>query len=146
MLFSGKSSCKQHTAAVVTVEDMLSRPLDSLLLPAEQQLLTRRSLVTSLEDNVLKVKTGGQVTKLLIHPTTNSLCIITIQPMTFVHVRQPRLTNKQASKKTLKDRSKKLMSVRATLSKGESSSQLANEVEQLPVKDRNALASSFSTT
>ena len=92
-----KSSCKQHTAAVVTLEDVLSRPLDSPLLPAEQQLQarqTRRSLVASPDDNVLRVKTGGQVTKLQMHCITNSLCNMTIQPMTFVQVRQPRLTSK----------------------------------------------------
>ena len=38
------------------------------------------------------------------------------------------------------------MSVRTTVSKGESSSQLLNEVEHLSPEDRHALATSFTST
>ena len=59
-----RSSCNQHTAEVITVEDVLMRPMDSPLQPAEQQLqasLARRSMATSPDDSILRVKTGGQV-------------------------------------------------------------------------------------
>ena len=58
------NGCKEHTLDVTTVEDILSKPLDCPLLPSEQQLqtqLTKRSLATSSEENILRVKTGGQV-------------------------------------------------------------------------------------
>ena len=66
--------------------------------------------------------------------------------MTFVQVRQPRVSSKEVSKKTLRERSRRLRSVRTTISMGESSSQLANEVSCLPVEERNAIAAQFDET
>lgn len=65
--------------------------------------------------------------------------------MTFVKVPQPRVTSKDASQKTLSKRSRLLVSVRHSVSKGQSSSQLTNEVEQMPMEDRNAIASAFES-
>lgn len=59
------SGCKHYREALITVQDVMQKPLDSPLLPSEEQLqsrLTKRSLATSPEDNILRVKTRGQVT------------------------------------------------------------------------------------
>ena len=104
--------------------------------------LARRSLATSPDDSVLKVKTGGQVMNFCtcrIHHTFT-------QPMTFVQVCQPRTTSKEACTKTVKERSKALISMRDSISKGASSSQLVNEITHLPVKERNAIAASFESS
>ena len=61
------SQCARHMETLVTIQDVLQRPLDSPLHPSEQQLqsrLTKRCLASSPEDNVMRVKTGGQVSAL----------------------------------------------------------------------------------
>lgn len=49
---------------VITISDVLSQPVNSPLTPVERQLqttLAKRSLATSPEENLLVMKTGGQV-------------------------------------------------------------------------------------
>ncbi len=65
--------------------------------------------------------------------------------MTFVQVTQPRVTSKDASNKTRTNRSKMLVSLRHSVSKGQSSSQLSNEVKQMPAEDREAIATAFES-
>ncbi len=65
-----QSECQRHVLQVVTVDELLNKPLDSPLLPAEEKLhtqLTKRYMATSTHENILQVKTGGQVSKIYTH-------------------------------------------------------------------------------
>ena len=68
------SGCQSNSTSAsqdspdTSVDEILSRPLSTPLTPVEVRLQTRlakRSLAASPEDNVLKIKTGGQV--ILMH-------------------------------------------------------------------------------
>lgn len=68
---------------MVTVQDVMQRPLDSPLLPSEEHLqsrLAKRSLASSPEDSVLKVITGGQVTNCALHINVNTHYYINCVP------------------------------------------------------------------
>ena len=82
-----------------SIDEIMSQPLSTPLTVVEQKLqsrLAKRSLAASPEENILKIKTGGQVNFLL--PTIHYVILVLyLQPLRFVQVHQPRVESAKAS-------------------------------------------------
>ena len=60
-----------------------------------------------------------------------------------VHVRQPRIPTAEASSSTVRRRSHELRSVRESVSGGDDSAQLADEIQARPINEKQSVARSL---
>lgn len=139
-------SCADSPAAVMpgtSLEELLKQPSSAPLTPLEQKLqtnLARRSLVTSSsEEGVLQLKTGGKVGYQCLW--LNQIIIITktLQPLTFIQVRQAQVPSGQAASCTVRKRSKSISSVRCTLAGGDEIAQMGDEIREKSRAEREQL-------
>ena len=123
------SGCQSCYASPSSVDDVINRPLSAPLTPVEHRLqtcLAKRSMAISPEENILKIKTRGQVI------TCTCIKIVAIisntyqsQPLCFVQVTQPRVTSGNASKRTVRERSQALQDLRERISSEDSTTQFS---------------------
>lgn len=133
----------------LTVGDILNRGLDVPLTQEERALqtkLVKRSLAQSPQ-NLLQIKTGGQVTKhtytyshrTCTHVHVHIRLFYLVQPVTLTPIPTPRVPTDKASKKTRHRRSMSLLAVREVVSGGSSSSQFMNEAKGASLAERQRL-------
>ena len=130
------STSSSQDSPDTSIDKIINRPLSTPLTAVEQKhqsRLAKRSLATSPEENVLKIKTGRRVSYhyYSVHLTILCTVIVYLQPLTFLQVPQPRVVSTKASNRSLCQRTVALRDARKRVSANDSSAQvqLSHEIK-----------------
>ena len=133
----------------ITIQDMLSHPPKTPVLESERQIAGKivTRLLHSSPDDTLTVPTGGKVTCGI--PLLNRVAWFQgsySQPLTLMRVPKATVPTSKASAKTVARRNQALHQLRDTISGGDSSSQMQEEIRSLSKGERQKILKEANLT